>query len=185
MSLSTPKSALLRSLRIRHLAAGTAGCAIVAAAGVLAHPLPDSAPAGAQRVTADVVLVSDTPTRPSPRSRTSTNDAWLSKTQSALKRLNTAISDFQTAIDAKDYPALQDACRRVGSAGHSIESALPAPSQEATDSLTAAAGNFAAAGSKCDGLTAEAGGGAVQTVIADIKTGMGNVHAAQAALGAG
>lgn len=175
------------SLRIKHLAAGVAGCAVVAAVGVLAHPLPDaSSPAGAQRAaSAEVILVSDTPTRPSPRSRVGTNDPWVSKTQSALKRLNTAIADFQTAIEAKDYPALQDACTRVGSAGRAIESALPAPSQEATDALGEAVSNFHAAGSKCDGLTAEAGSGAVQSVVADIKTGMGNVHAAQAALGSG
>ena len=163
---------VVTSKLMKRVGVAAAGAAVIAAAVVVAQPVPVEQRA----VTADVQLVSDTPTK--------VNKRFGTKIQAALERLNGALSDFQAAMDAQNFPALQDACNRIGSAGRAIEGSLPAPSPDVTTSLRAAAARFNAAGAQCGGLTPEGGKGAIDSVVADVKGGLDNVRAAQSALSA-
>ena len=74
-------------------------------------------------------LIATTPTNTSQvKKQINDQKKWGDKTSSALSQLGTALKDFQTALDAKDYDSLQAACGRIGVAGRAISSALPAPS---------------------------------------------------------
>ena len=177
--MSLPKSF---SLRIWYSGVFAAGAAALVAGGLLSHA-PVSAPE--RTATAEVELIATTPSNTSQvKKQINDQKKWGDKTSSALSQLGTALKDFQTALDAKDYDSLQAACGRIGVAGRAISSALPAPSAAVTDPLTAAAANFRSVGSQCGSLTAEAGTDVVQGVVNELQVGMSNVQAAQQAIAA-
>ncbi|MHA3022683.1 hypothetical protein ACXPWS_20810 [Mycobacterium sp. BMJ-28] len=176
-------------MRLSKLTAAAAGSAAIAAAALLVHPLsPGGGPVpGAP---AEVVLMSGSPgspPAPSPGAQAAKGAAaakWQTSTQNALKRLNHAIADFQTAMDAQNFPGMKEACGRVGTAGRAIAGTLPAPVQDVTEPMEAAASNFIDAGTQCDNLTPEGGRGPINIIVADVQSGMSNVRTAQAALAA-
>jgi hypothetical protein len=172
-------------MRLSKLTAAAAGTAAIAAAAFLVQPLPDGDPA--PQAGDAVVLMSGTPTAPAPgtvAAKSAAATRWQSTTQSALKRLNIALADFQTAMDAQNFPNMRDACGRIGSVGHSIEKTLPAPVEDVTAPMSAAAANFIDAGTHCDALAPDADRGVLNSVVSAIQSGMGNIRTAQAALAA-
>ncbi|GAS95143.1 tannase and feruloyl esterase, precursor [Mycolicibacterium canariasense] len=171
-------------MRLSKLTAATAGTAAIAAA-FLVQALPGDGPL--PHATDAVVLMSGTPTAPAPgtvAARGAAAARWQSTTQSALKRLNIALADFQTAMDAQNFPNMRDACGRVGSVGHSIQKTLPAPVDGVTAPMSSAAASFIEAGTHCDALNPDGDRGALNTVVSAIQSGMGDIRTAQAALAA-
>lgn len=171
-------------MRLSKLTAAAAGTAAVAAA-VLMQPFTGDGQL--PHATDAVVLMSGTPTAPSPgvvAAKGAAAARWQSTTQSALKRLNIALADFQTAMDAQNVPNMRDACGRIGSVGHSIEKTLPAPVEDVTAPMSSAAASFIEVGTHCDDITPDGDRGALNSLVSAIQSGMGDIRTAQAALAA-